>query len=151
MRLSAHAEIRDAQMNFNVYLPDELGQRVKSEDLNLSRTVRDAVTAEFKRRDAMAEALGSTATYEFHWQDQDGDYTARITGKRVWPDYDYELLQIFVTADERVLAVYPDQMTYHRLDEPGQDFTENVLDVGLEGDELLEAFRALGLKPVIDL
>ena len=48
-------------------------------------------------------------------------------------------------------AVYPDQQESVRLDEPGQDLVTDLAAVGLEGDELREAFRAVGLKPVVDL
>jgi hypothetical protein len=37
-------------MNHNVYLPDEISERAKAAELNLSRLLRDAVTDELKRR-----------------------------------------------------------------------------------------------------
>jgi hypothetical protein len=142
-------------MNFNVYLPNEIGERAKAEDLNLSRLLRDAVSAEFRRRAAVSDVAnrrpGDAQIYEFEWEDEDGGYTARISGWRLWPDHDDTTLQIFATSDNRLLAVYPDQQESFRLDEPGEDLVTNMLGFGLEGDELREAFRAVGLKPVVDL
>ena len=144
-------------MNFNIYLPEELGQRVRSEDLNLSRMLRDAVTAEFKRRDAMAEALSDSQTYEFEWKDQDGEYTARITGRQVWPDGkvgQQDHAAIYVASGNRVLVVYPSEQD-HRDITPDEDLMDALRDAYVldlvEPDEFREVCRRLGVKPVIDL
>lgn len=142
----------DIPVDVTVYLPDEIGARAKKEELKLSRMLRDAVTAELERRDAMAEALADTETYEFTLRAKDPfdvEYTGRITGKLIAGDAD--TIGIYLTGDRRVLAVYPDQGLYHRIDEPGKDVVEMLLQSGVNQDEFAEACRALGLKPVIDL
>lgn len=142
-------------MDVTVYLPDEIGARAKKEELKLSRMLRDAVTAELERRDVMAEALGEPETYEFtldgrEFTGLDLEYTGRITGKLIAGN-DPENVGIYLTTDGRVLAVYPDQRMYHRIDEPGKDIVEMLLNAGLDQEEFADACRALGLKPVIDL
>lgn len=99
----------------------------------------------------MTDALSNTQIYEFEWEDADGAFTARITGKRVWPNHDNDALAVYVTSDKRILAVYSDQMSYHQLDKPGDELVENLRGSGLESDEFVEVCRALGIKPIIDL
>jgi hypothetical protein len=140
-------------VDITVYLPDEIGERLKKEmkdnDLKPSRLFRDAIVEEFRRRDAMTEALGDSEVYEVLLQDENGlEYTGRITGKMIAGD---QHVALYLTADRRVLAFYPDQMGYDRVDEPGQDLVQNLLRVGLDQDEFADACRALGVKPVIDL
>jgi hypothetical protein len=141
-------------VDITIYLPDDIGERAKQEELKLSRMLRDAVTAEFERRDAMTDALRDAETYEFTLVDNDTgqglEYTGRITGKRIAGSQP-EIVGIYLTTDRRVLAVYPDQGVYERLDEPGKDLIQMLLKSGIDQDELLEASQALGLKPVIDL
>jgi hypothetical protein len=140
-------------VDITVYLPDEIGQRAKDEDLKLSRMLRDAVTSELQRRDAVAEALDDVEVYEFELRDDpisDVTYTGRITGKRIAGDSP-ENVAVYLTTDRRVFAVYPDQMTYTRLDDPPEDFVASLLESGLADDEIKQACRALGIQPVIDL
>jgi hypothetical protein len=143
-------------MNFNVYLPDEIGQRAKDEGLKLSRLLRDAVDAEFRRREAVKNVAyrrdGEPQIYEFDWEREGGGtFTARVTGWRLWPDHDDDVLQLFATTDDRLLAVYPDQQTSVRLDEPGENLVNNLLNSGFLADDAEEVFRAFGLKPVVEL
>ena len=67
-------------MDITVYLPDEIGQRAKEHELNLSRLLRDAVTEELSRRGAVAETLKDSEVYEIELEGDAGYYTGRITG-----------------------------------------------------------------------
>lgn len=142
-------------MDITVYLPEKTGERLKTEmkdnDLKPSRIFRDAIDAEFRRRDAMTEALSDLEVYEFALQDDDGlEYTGRITGRLVAGDHP-STGAIYLTADKRVLVVWPEQMAYHRLDNPGEDLVQNLREYAGSPEEFAQACSALGIKPVIDL
>jgi post-segregation antitoxin (ccd killing protein) len=156
-------------MNFNLYLPDEIGQRAKADDLNLSRMLRKAVTAEFERRDAIAEALSDTQTYEFEWKTEElGDHTARITGRQIWPDWEVgpaDHLAIYLKEDGCVVLVYPIEQSWDVI-APHQDLLQalenahvpdRIDDSSMNSSsmnsvaEFMELCRRLGVRPVIDL
>ena len=146
-------------MNLNVYLPDEIGQRAKADELNLSRMLRNALTAEFKRRDAMAEAVSDTQTYEFEWNTEAlGEYTARVTGRQIWPDGEVgptDHLAVYVTSDERVVLVYPNESDWEVIT-PDQDLLQElekafVPDLFDDVAQFMDLCRRLGVRPVIDL
>jgi hypothetical protein len=139
-------------VDITVYLPDETGARAKREDLNFSRILRDAVQAEFARRDAMDAALSNPQTYEFELVDLDTDqkYTGRITGKRLLDHGD--TYQVFLASDQqRVLVVYPDQLLYEQIDPSGPEFASEIQGAGLDMTDAIEVCGQLGIKPVIDI
>jgi hypothetical protein len=138
-------------MKINIYLPDDLGHRAKEEGLNLSRMLRDAAESELHKREAMNAAVGDEQVYEFTLVNDEGiEYTGRLTGKLIAGD-DPQNVGVYLTNDKRVLAVYPDQSSYTELGEAGDDLLEDLRSCGLQGWEVAEACRALGIKPVIDL
>lgn len=146
-------------MNFNVYLPDDIGERAKNEDLKLSRLLRDAVTRELERRDAMTQALDEPETYEVQVVSEGGlRFTGRITGKLIAGD---DFYGIYLTDDKRLLHYNGDAKTVEPIQTTGQDLVDE-LKARLDGyyvdesevdpsEELFKACQALGLKPVIDL
>jgi hypothetical protein len=75
-------------VDFTVYLPDEIGQRVKDEGLKISRLLRKAVLEEFARRDGFAKLLEPGAeVYELELEDEAGSpYVGRIKGRRIAGD-----------------------------------------------------------------
>jgi hypothetical protein len=137
-------------MNFNVYLPDDIGERAKEEDLKLSRMLRDAVTEEFKRRDAMTAALNEKTTYEVDVIVDGYPVTGRITGTLIVDDGEWEL---YLTEDRRVLLV--GGQTYTHFNDPEHDLYDFFVG-GREPDEremepYIQACQALGFRPVIEL
>jgi hypothetical protein len=121
--------------------------------------LRNALTAEFKRRDAIAEALSDTQTYEFEWKTEElGDFTARITGRQIWPDRDVgpaDHLAVYVKSDECVVLVYPSKQDWDVIT-PYQDLLQElnkayVPDLVDDVAEFTELCRRLGVRPVIDL
>lgn len=133
-------------MDITVYLPDEIGERAKEEELNLSRLLRDAVTDELERRETMAKTLDETETFEVELRDkEDRPYTGQIKGKRVaWDDKSgYE---VFLTDDERVLFYDEGRQQYHQFDDPVEQ-----LRSWLSPAMYSEALYALGEKPVVEL
>jgi hypothetical protein len=137
-------------MDITVYLPDEIGERAKKEDLKLSRMLRDAVIAELDRRGAMVETLSTIETYEL-WpmtnHETGGLYVGRIRGKRLWSD---GVREVYLTEDKRVLA--HDGPDLYRFDERPEELVGNLADwMGGPGPEFFEVCEALGIRPVIDL
>lgn len=137
-------------MNFTVDLPDDLGQRVKSEELKLARLLRDAVASEFWRRDAMSATPEETKTYEVDVESNGEPYVGRIRGRRI---IDHGDVTVYLTDDGRVLQHNIDYGNVDRLDGPGNDLLENLQDLFAEGeiDEFPKVCTTLGLRPVMDL
>jgi len=155
-------------MNFNVYLPDDLGRQAKTEELKLSRLLREAVTNELHRRGTMREALEDPEVYEIEVGDDfvepEGDdahmrgtYLGRITGKLL---HEVDGLQVYVTSDHRVIIYYD-----ATSEEEGDRFRFDVLEADASERELVEFLRTrihkafefayvcrlLGARPVVDL
>ena len=131
-------------MDITVYLPNDIGRRAKAADLPLSRMLRDAVTEELERRDAMTKTLEAAETIELDLVDENGNpYTGRITGTTIADD-DY--VTVYVTDDERVIVYVATRQKHVVLGDP-----QTELESWLRGDAYIEAMAALGLKPVVDL
>ncbi len=137
-------------MNINVYLPDDIAKRAKSEELPLSRMLRDAVTEELERRDAMSATLRKTQAYELDLEDEDGGiYTGRITGMMIAEDGD---IAVYLTEDKRLIVYDGGNLRYSVLGQHPPATIEEELREWLRADEAYkEAIAALGLKMVIDL
>lgn len=136
------------RMNINVYLPDDIAQRAKAEQLPLSRMLRDAVTEELKRRAVMAETLTDSQTYEVEIETDAGAFTGRIKGKEIAYDERNDVA-VYLTDDERVIAYDSTRMQHYQLG----DETDLVVDLRgwLSDEAYADAMHALGRKPVIDL
>jgi hypothetical protein len=137
-------------MNFNVYLPDELGVRVKEAKaaglLRPSEVFREAIEAALQRRTMMSTTLEDPETYEVYVEDADGrSYTGRITGVSIASD-DRTDVEIFLTTDERVIAYDGGKSTYFVLDDPVEQ-----LRGWLPASLYAQAVEALGETPIIDL
>ena len=137
-------------MDFTVYLPDDIGKRAKeAQDLNLSRLLRDAVTRELERREAMKTTLETPTTHEVYVEDRDGrGYTGRITGRSIAATEDHEEIEVFLTTDERVIVYYGKKNEYHVLDNPAEELREWLSDAPAA---YFDAMTALGEEPVMDL
>jgi hypothetical protein len=138
-------------MNFNVYLPDELGERVKSEGLKLSRLLRDAVSKELKRKEAMASTLGEPSTFELDMLTEDGaPYTGRIIGTQLIESDVTGPFDVYLTEDHRVILYHPEDKMVHIHESAGEELA-NILKDALTGPEFIQACQALGIRPVVDL
>jgi hypothetical protein len=131
-------------MDITIYLPDELGERAKRADLNLSRMLRGQVEEELERRAAVAQTLDNPQTYELELEDPDTfrRYTGRVTGRKIAED---EQIEVFLTEDERVIVYDGGRPDYRVLEDPEEELR------GLPAAEYASALSALGIKPVIDL
>lgn len=137
-------------MKVNIYLPDELGERAKNEELNLSRMLRDAVTAELRRKDRMDAALQEPTTYEIEVEIDGHPVIGRIIGTKILDSCGE---QLYLTANHRVLHVAGSH--YVEFTNPDQDLYDYFIE-GRAPEErdiaaYIEACEALGFRPVINL
>jgi uncharacterized protein YmfQ (DUF2313 family) len=126
-------------VDITIYLPDELGQWAKAEGLNLSRMLRDAITNEQHRRDAVNKTLDNVKVHELPLED---GRVGRLTGKLIADDGRWT---VYLTEDERVL-VY-DQRA-ERVDEV-QNPQEELR--GLDGEAYAAVADAFGFRAIVDL
>jgi post-segregation antitoxin (ccd killing protein) len=154
-------------VDITVYLPDEIGQRAKAEELKLSRMLREAVERELDRRDHMTRLLedGEPQVYEVHIHSTEGRaqdglmISGRITGRRIAGDG--ERVSVYLTTDRRVLVHDESTASYERIDDPPAELVPKLTawladELRMDGDPtnaetLYEACEALGVQPVIDL
>jgi hypothetical protein len=144
-------------VDFTVYLPDEIGQRVRDEGLKISRLLRNAVLEEFARRDGLTKLLEpGVEVYELELEDEGGSpYVGRIKGRRIAGD---EKTGIYATTDGRLIGYQFESFghgygTYEILNDPPEDLAEKADPyVGLlPEDEQLRAWATIGIVQVIDL
>jgi post-segregation antitoxin (ccd killing protein) len=135
-------------VDLTVYLPDEIGKRAKEAGLNLSRLLRDGVTNELERRDAVAATLNNVETYELDLEDEDGRaYTGRVTGSHlVTASNTRGHAEVYVTEDERVIAYDGMKRRYWVLDNPVEDLRD-----WLPEGVYAEVLHSLGETPVVDI
>jgi hypothetical protein len=136
----------DEQVDFTVYLPDEIGQRVKDEGLE-----------ELARRDGLTKLLEpGVEVYELELEDEEGTpYVGRIKGRRIVGD---EKTGIYATTDGRLIGYQSESFgggygTYDVLNDPPEGLSEKAerYIYLLPEDEQLRAWATLGQVPVIDL
>jgi hypothetical protein len=136
-------------MDITVYLPDDIGQWAKNNELNLSAMLRAAVIEERDQRKAMAETLGDSAVHELTVEDGEGGYyTVRLHGAQIaeahgGPGGDR---YVYLTEDER-LIVYSESRSRLYEDIDVSDLREWIDDDG----DYIAAMRALGQNAVIDI
>ena len=138
-------------MNHTVYLPDELSERIKDVDLNLSRLFRDAVTEALEAQDRLAAAQdGMTEErIDIDTNTDDGTVQLRFTGKRIAgmdPD-------VYLTDEGKVVLVE----SYDTFDDV-EDFVDWVTapeernNLGRESEQTVAAAaEALGGPRVVQL
>lgn len=144
-------------MDINVYLPNELGERAKHQELNFSRILRAAVTRELDQRDAMNDALGDEVqTYEVeipYHDDESGETVpviGRITGRELFDDGD---VAVYLKSDRQILILWKSIHEVGKFDD-AQDAARALADYFLTSGEpkmFIDMCRKLGVKPVIDL
>lgn len=129
----------------NTYLPDDLSERAREADLNLSRLLRQAVEEQLERISAMTTIQSDE--YIVGIVGEDGDYfDGRITGELV---YDLDgVYSYYLTNDGRLLGYDETHQTITRdlLSEPG--FT--LADIG-DPEARVAIGKRLGLRVIIDL
>lgn len=143
-------------MNFNLYLPDDLGQQARDEKLKLSRLLRDAVVRELHRRSKISELLSEAQVHEVELGDEpQATYTGLINGTVIVAAPDR---YVFLTSDKRVIIYYggddnPGDRRYFILeaDSSERELIEFLGNHLYDEFQFAEACRALGVRPAVEL
>jgi hypothetical protein len=110
--------------------------------------LRDAVTAELERIEAVEHTLANPQQYEIELEDEDGNgYTGRITGKEIADEPRSETI-VYLTDDERVIIYEAQNLKYWVITNPT---AEDLSQYQLGPAAYAQACRALGLRAVVDL
>jgi hypothetical protein len=135
-------------MDFTVYLPDSLGDRVREADLPrglLSALFREAVEAELERRMRVAATLKEPQEFKFELEDDQGyPYIGVVNGVELAYDERDDVLY-YLTADERVIAVDRGRSRSWEVEDPQDELFETV-----PVEEYYAAMQKLGLKPKLE-
>jgi hypothetical protein len=138
-------------VDVTVSIPDDMRRRAKADGLNLSRLLRDALAAEFTRRDAVALLLDDPQTHELELMTPEGRmYTGRFRGRLIHEIEGRTYEALYLTDDGRMLFV--EDYEYREL-RGGPPEAADFLKTWLEDapDQYVVACEQLGLKPVIDI
>lgn len=131
-------------MDITIYLPDDIGQRAKAQDVNLSRLLRDALAAQFAEEDAMAKLLEDPQEIKLQLENREGIiYTGRITGTQIAGN---DHVEVFLTSRQNVVVYDIDHKKYYTEDQDG-----DLEDLVNDPDVYLEAMTALDRDAEIDL
>ena len=141
-------------MDITVYLPDDLGKWAKEHDLGLSRMLREAVEAEKRRREAVADLAAEATIHELaarepHEVAGDGpDIDVRLHGTLIATEDVSDgqaSTEVYLGKDGK-LYVHDFLGVFHRDVAPGD------LRKYLEHDTTyINAMHAIGQVPVIDV
>jgi hypothetical protein len=105
--------------NITVYLPDELAERVKGAELNVSGVAQRALADELDRRDELAAARDGMTPLTVDAMDRDGTpRRLRFTGRRL---ADVPEAELYLSEAGKVLLVEEEDWT---LWESTMDFAE---------------------------
>jgi hypothetical protein len=138
-------------MDITIYLPDETGKWAKEHDLSLSRMLRDAIHVERRRLAALEKVRGEATTYELSAQEPDGyggfsGFKARLHGTLIAKQNlgGHGSVEVYL-GDDQKLYVHDFDGQLHRDVEPAE------LRDHVDESTYIEAMRALGEEPVIDI
>ena len=132
-------------MDITIYLPDDIAARAKKQNVNLSRMLRDALTAQFEEEDTVAKTLEDVKEIVLDLEDDNGhSYKGRITGTKIGDSGDVE---VFLTDEQNVLVYDGSQLKYWVCADP----EENLRDWLTDNDQYIEAMDALGISATVDL
>lgn len=144
---------QEAAVDFTLYLPEEIGQRAKDEQLKLSPMLRKAVKDELDRRDAVRKAPEEPEIYDLEMRTPEGKaYIARIRGKFIYgepTDFGIYLKHnkqfILVTGGTWEDLAEEDVHAQMRLYLEECRFEDGAMDA------YIDACATIGIKPVIEL
>lgn len=125
-------------MKFNLYLPDEIGERAKAADpdLNLSLLLRNAVVEELGRRERVAKTLKGAKEHELPLETEEGArYTGVLTGTEIAEN-------VYLKADGDVAIWDEDRLQLHTFENYDLDDLRRELD----DDTYIAVCDALGQK-----
>jgi hypothetical protein len=144
---------RKDMMDITTYLPDDVGEWAKTNDINLSATLRAAVIEERERREELAAAQDGMVQQLVDTSDRYSDSAERLrfTGKEIAGGFG---IAVYLTAAGQVLMVEEDG---YETFADREAFSEWIYDafrnnLGQDSEQALtEAAAELGLPRVTDI
>ena len=133
-------------MDITVYLPDEVAQRAKAQNVNLSRVLRDALTAQFAEEDAVSATLeqASTVTLELR-TDEGRPYRGRMEATLIGGEATTGTA-VYLRRNAEVIAYREEDRRFRTVADPASE-----LAAVLPTNEYIAAMDALGIVPEVDL
>lgn len=133
-------------MDITVYLPDEIAQRAKAQSVNLSRVLRDALTAQFTEEDAVSATLDEAGTVTLELQTDEGrGYRGRMEAALLGESAD-GATTVYLRRTGEVIAYRADDRAFRAVKDPASE-----LFAILPTDRYFAAMDTLGIVPEIDL
>ena len=133
-------------MDITVYLPDEVAQRAKAQNVNLSRVLRDALTTQFAEEDAVSATLeqASTVTLELR-TDEGRAYRGRMEATLIGENAATGTA-VYLRRSGEVVSYREEDRQYRTVADPASE-----LVVVLPTNAYIAAMDALGIVPEVDL
>jgi hypothetical protein len=137
-------------VDITIYLPDELGQWAKENNLPLSRMLRDAVTEQRQQGAAVAKTLEDIKTYDVQVEMKGSydTYTARIHGALIGTDERNGGDVTFYLGKNEQVFVYDERESKLYTDVSDEDLEAWLSESSEETH--IEVMTALGREAVID-
>ena len=133
-------------MDITVYLPDEVAQRAKAQNVNLSRVLRDALTAQFAEEDAVSATLEEAKTVTLELTTEEGrDYRGRMEATLIGKDV-VRGTDVYLRRSGEVITYRSEDRRFLTVADPANELLA-VLPTG----EYIAAMDALGIMPEVDL
>jgi hypothetical protein len=133
-------------VDITIYLPDEVAQRAKAQNVNLSRVLRDALTAQFTEEDAVSATLEEAGIVTLDLQTDEGHaYRGRMEATLLGEAGD-GATAVYLRRTGEVIAYRADERAFRVVEDPGSE-----LFAVLPADRYFAAMDALGIIPEIDL
>ncbi len=133
-------------MDITVYLPDDVAQRAKSGNVNLSRVLRDALTTQFAEEDAVKATLEEASTVTLDLRTDEGRaYRGRMEAALLGEDAATGTA-VYLRRNGTVITYRAEEQAFRSVEDPAVE-----LAALLPIDRYVAAMDALGIVPEIDL
>jgi hypothetical protein len=133
-------------VDITVYLPDEVAQRAKAQNVNLSRVLRDALTAQFAEEDAVSATLENARTVTLELRTEEGRaYRGRMEATLIGKDA-RRGTDVYLRQSGEVITYRSEDRRFWTVADPANELLA-VLPTG----EYIAAMDALGIVPEVDL
>jgi hypothetical protein len=133
-------------VDITVYLPDEVAQRAKAQNVNLSRVLRDALTAQFAEEDAVSATLERAKTVTLELKTEEGRvYRGRLEATLIGKDAGTGT-DVYLRQSGEVITYRWEDRRFWTVADPANELLA-VLPTG----EYIAAMDALGIMAEVDL
>jgi len=133
-------------VDITVYLPDEVAQRAKAQNVNLSRVLRDALTVQFAEEDAVSATLEQARTVTLELRTDEGRaYRGRMEATLIGEDATTGSA-VYLRRNGEVIAYREEDHRFRTVADPASE-----LVAVLPTNAYIAAMDALGIVPEVDL